>query len=110
MFYKLYTDGTVRGTSQIDQGEGWQELPECPGDTYRWDGSTWIIRTDNLNEIRKTEILRSINKEMIMTNILLIHLIQGLLSKRVIVATDFSATDRALYQKVKAWIDEYVGL
>jgi hypothetical protein len=48
MFYKLYTDGTVHGTSQTDQGEGWQELPECPGDTYRWDGS---IKTDGSSNI-----------------------------------------------------------
>ena len=60
-YYLLQKDGTIQGISELNQGEGWILLPECPYEYGKWNGKEWVEdESKKADEIRKDLIRQEI--------------------------------------------------
>lgn len=90
--------------------KAWTTVPARPGVDYTWDGSKWVLDAAKSKEQNQAAIRNQIIVETPYFAMLFIHLIQKLIQKGVVSASDFSATDQAEYNKIKTWIDNYLNL
>lgn len=107
---KYYIDqqGNYYGGDRQNQND--IEVSERPSQYHVWDGSQWVIDTNMETEGNKNGIRAKIIDEMPYFAMLVIHLAQTLISKGVISQADFSATDRAEYQKISTFVNNYLNL
>jgi hypothetical protein len=85
-------------------------VPKRPDETYRWSGTAWTIDSAIKKEKDQRLIRNQIVDETPYFAMLFIHLIQKLIQKGTITASDFSAADQAEYNKIKTWVDNYLNI